>query len=435
MTIADTSITNDHDGSSIRFCNLCNKPIASESAFKRHVAYCRRTLGKPKKRKRSCKQCHHAKAKCSFEPQCSRCKSKGLVCEYERPLATPASNETYNGLQEISTSEPSESSPGDTVDSPSRAYTSMADFEGIVTIIELQNMSPPRLATELRADPTQQASVLFLLEIIRGLCHQMSRRETFPVFVHGHWHQRELPDTWVNCMRISQLYIARDVSPHGRELYYSALAEEITRLTRQMSTATKQELLASLEAQIIYTLLGVLDDDTTEANYIPEMRVQKSDLDRTTHLARQLFQTDAYAPFDIDSIGDPNETWEEFIYAESRRRYGAFQMCALFWFIVSRVIDLRSGLKCPPVLGYRGLALPAPETLWSARKREDWEAARAEIQQYRQQPLYNTTLRTFGDLIDSRSCAFNPDCGRQISTWLASCDKLGLMLLVASNMV
>lgn len=35
------------------------------------MAYCRRTSGKPKKRKRSCTQCHRAKAKCSFEPQVS----------------------------------------------------------------------------------------------------------------------------------------------------------------------------------------------------------------------------------------------------------------------------------------------------------------------------------------------------------------------------
>jgi hypothetical protein len=87
------------------------------------------------------------------------------------------------------------------------------------------------------------------------------------------------------------------------------------------------------------------------------------------------------------------------------------------------------------VLGYCGLSLPAPESLWNARNREDFEAARAEIQKSRQQPLYGTTLRTFGDLVDSRSYAINANCGREVTNWLASSDKLGLMLLVASTMV
>jgi hypothetical protein len=201
----------------------------------------------------------------------------------------------------------------------------MADSEVMGTAIGLGPMPPPRLAVELREDPRQQAGILFLVEIIRGLPHMLSRRETFPIFVHGHWHQRELPDTLVNCMRISQLYIAGGVSPHDRAIYHSTLAEETTRLTRQMPTATTQELLATLEAQIIYTVFGAMENDATQASYIPGLRAEKSDMDRVIRTARQLFQNDAYAPFNIDSIGDPNETWEDFIYAESRRRYEAFQ--------------------------------------------------------------------------------------------------------------
>ncbi|KAI8947941.1 hypothetical protein F4801DRAFT_486878 [Xylaria longipes] len=430
MTVADTPpMANDPDGgSSIHFCDLCNKPITSESAFKRHVAYCRRTVGKPKKRKRSCKQCHRAKAKCSFELQCSRCTSKGFKCEYEKPVL-PINNETSNDLQDASPSEPSGSSPSDCTGSPSYASTESPGFEGIMTLPEWQLHAPPRSVAELRTDPRHQASVLFLLEYIRGLPSMMCRRETFPVFIHGHWHEPELPTIFANCAHISELWLARNASPLGRELFYSAMNEEITRINGRLEVSAKQELTSCLAMQNFYTLLVVLDREMPRANVMPELEVRKCDIDRITNTARQCFASDAYDPFDIDKIGDPNETWEEFIYAESRRR------CALFWFIISRVVHLGYGSLCPPVLGYRGLSLPAPETLWRAKTRKDWEAARAETRDRCQAPLHNTSLRTLGDLIDSRACGYDPDRGREVSNWLASCDKLGLMLVVASTMV
>ncbi|KAI0903071.1 hypothetical protein F4823DRAFT_324077 [Ustulina deusta] len=429
MTIADTAMKNDLDGSSsIRFCDLCNKPIVGETAFKRHLAYCRRTLGKPKKRKRSCRQCHHAKAKCSFDPQCSRCASKGLICEYEKLGIPLANSETGNDLQDGLTPEPSEISPSDSLGSPGYSDTGPS-YDKVTTMLALQQNLPPRPVTALRTDPKHQIGAMFLLETMRGFPYMMSRRETFPIFLHGQWHRHELPITFINCMRICELYIARNTCTGGRELFYSAMSEEAARFMHQLPTASKEELAASLSMQSMYILMAVFENQTPQANYTPELAARNYDVEIMTNIARQSFQRDSYGPFNIDKIGDPDETWEEFIYAESRRR------CALFWFMVSRVIDLGYGLHCPPVLGYRGLSLPAPEALWSARTREDWEAARTEIREHRQEPLYNTTLRTVGDLIESRARVSNPDCARQISNWLAGCDKLGLMLEVAATMI
>ncbi|KAI0491119.1 hypothetical protein F4859DRAFT_508909 [Xylaria cf. heliscus] len=430
MTVADSPMANDAEGSgSIHFCNLCNKPITSESAFKRHVAYCRRTAGKPKKRKRSCKQCHRAKAKCSFELQCSRCTSKGFICEYEKLVLPLGGNETSNDAQDASASEPSGSSPSDCTGSPGYASTEMPGFEGITTLSELQINTPPRSVTELRTDPKHQASALFLLEYIRALPSMLSRRWTFPAFIHGQWHEPELPIKFANCSHISQLWLVRNTNPQGREIFYSAMEEESTRLMFQLENSTKEELTGRLALQNIYALLAVIDSETPQANFVPELEVRKRDIDRVTRTARQCFALDAYAPFDIDTIGDPNETWEEFIYAESRRR------CALFWFIVSRVVYLNYGSRCPPVLGYRGLSLPAPEALWRATTRKDWKAARAEALERCQTPLHGTTLRTVGDLIDCRAGASDPNREREVSNWLASSDKLGLLLVVASTMV
>lgn len=420
---------NDVDGSnSIYFCELCSKPITNESAFKRHVAYCRRTFGQPKKRKRSCKQCHRAKAKCSFEPQCSRCISKGFRCEYERATAPLASSETSKDSQDVSTPELSGSSPSDYISSPSHTFMPPPDVETLKNMYELQAPPPPRSATEIRTDPRYQASVLVLLDLIRGLPYALSRRETFPVFIHGQWHMPELPLTLSNCIHIAQLYIARDESPQGRELFYSTMNEERTRLMHQLSTATREELLASLAMQEMYTLLPLLDNESSQPNVVSGLEVQETDIERITCTARQCFAFDAYGPFDIDKIGDPNETWEEFIYSESRRR------AALFWFILSRVVDLKYGAQCPPIVGYRGLALPAPGILWSARTEEEWEAARAQLRERCREPVPSARLRTLGDLIDIRACGPDPSRGAQLSNWLINCDTLGVTLMIASTM-
>ncbi|KAI1108629.1 hypothetical protein F5Y14DRAFT_73338 [Nemania sp. NC0429] len=443
MATADaltTNVTGGHGGISsssgggVYYCPLCNKPIASEFAFRRHTAYCRRTSGNPRKRKRSCTQCHRAKAKCSFESQCSRCISKGFRCEYEKIVYPPASSETSDDLQDGLTPEPSGRNPGDDiglydVGSSHYASTEFASLEGATTLSKLPINAPPPLAAELRTDPRHQASALFLIDMIRGFPHMMSRRETFPAFIHGQWHKPELPTTFANCMRISQIFLARSATMQGRELFYSALSEERTRLKYHLSTTTKEELVMRLAVHKMYALMVAFDNETLTASLVPELEAGEYDTSWISNTARECFTSDGYVPFDIDSIGDPNETWEEFVYAEARRR------CALFWFVVSRVIVLTSDLHCPPILRYRGLALPSPETLWSARTNEEWEAARAELQEQHQEPLHHNILRTVGDLIDSRACTSDPRRRNQVSNWLATSDKLGLMVMIASSMI
>ncbi|KAI1130926.1 hypothetical protein F5Y10DRAFT_234653 [Nemania abortiva] len=427
----DSPMTDGPDGNNtIYFCDVCYKPIARETAYKRHLAYCRRSIGRTKKRKRSCKQCHQAKAKCSFEPQCSRCISKGFICEYEKLGFPSAGSEMSDDLQDSLISEPSGSSPSDATGSPINTFTEIAGFERAADISKLLPLGvPPRLVTELRTDPRQQSSALFLLEVLRGVPYMVTRRETFPVFIHGQWHQPKLPTTLTNCMRISQLFLERNASLKGRDAFHSALSKERARIDQQPSMGIRQELLVRLTVCNVYTLLSVFDREMPQATLVPQLEAQRLDVDCITNAARECFAFDAYQPFDIDKIGNPSETWEEFIYAESRRR------CALFWFIISRVVDLQHGLRCPPVVCYRGLALPGPEALWRARTREEWEMARATLRERCRDPYHQNSLRTLGDLIDCRACKSDPGRGRQVSSWVATCDKMGLMILVASTMV
>ncbi|KAI0398146.1 hypothetical protein F5Y17DRAFT_215760 [Xylariaceae sp. FL0594] len=426
--MADLSRVKDTSAVYVPLCNICNKPTTSASALKRHVAYCRRTLGKPKKRKRSCKRCREAKAKCSFEPQCHHCRSRGLVCEYEEPVGVPSVRERNPGIQDTraTLSDPPEIRPGGILDGwLGRPEAAASVYDGTTTATNMQAL---RSLADIRADPRHQESIIFLLETFRALPQMMTRRETFPVFIHGHWHMTELPEAIVKCMSISQLYIKRGGSRSSHAIYRSTLDEEISRALRLVPNLTGLDLLATFETQVVYALLSALEDDRPDEESLPELSVESRHVDRATRIGRVCFEQDGYAPFDIDRVCDPSETWEQFIYAESRRR------CALVWFLASRVIDLKFGSKCPPVRGYRGLALPCPDALWVARRRDEFEAARAEMLERCIGSGPRTSLRTLGDLVDVRSCS-DANSRRKLSSWFASCGELGMMLFMASGLI
>ncbi|KAI1660607.1 hypothetical protein F4813DRAFT_298788 [Daldinia decipiens] len=85
---------------------------------------------------------------------------------------------------------------------------------------------------------------------------------------------------------------------------------------------------------------------------------------------------------------------------------------------------------CPSISNYRALPLPSPDSLWSARTRAQWENARTiHIERNK------SSLRTFGDLIDARLSPHNSDRGQELNRWYANCDKLGLLLTLATAMV
>jgi hypothetical protein len=123
--------------------------------------------------------------------------------------------------------------------------------------------------------------------------------------------------------------VNRGSSQQDSGSYKYILSEETSRLMRLGPDLTSFNLLAAFEAQVVYTLLSALEDDTPNSNPIPNLQVQKCQMDRTTRFARICFNQDSYAPFDIDKVCDPAETWEQFIYNESRRRYGVLRILSV----------------------------------------------------------------------------------------------------------
>lgn len=103
----------------------------------------------------------------------------------------------------------------------------------------------------------------------------------------------------------------------------------------------------------------------------------------------------------------------------------------ILWFLMSRIADLKFGVMCPVVRGYRTLPLPAPGPLWNARTSGEWRTLRDS---YRRD-VGRHTLRTFGDLVEARSQTPDSELGKQLNDWYASCDQLGILLSLATTMV
>lgn len=235
------------------------------SSFTRHVAYCRRTQHRRlhQRRPKACLACNTAKAKCSFQEPCARCSSKGLSCVYGRSgsHAPQASSPACIGLGLISSSAHRVSDPealaspdiselfGDqstlldgfddfsniTVDLPDDAFAltltapstightskSLALSDDVVDLYTLDPalndalyaiQNPDWLDTIPSPEPLGQQATH---HILRALCGQMLRRETFPPFIHPHWHRTTMPESLVVCMHIARLFASRtaDVAP------------------------------------------------------------------------------------------------------------------------------------------------------------------------------------------------------------------------------
>ncbi|OTA99074.1 hypothetical protein M426DRAFT_96034 [Hypoxylon sp. CI-4A] len=401
----------------VQFCTICSKPFAKESAYKRHISYCRRAQGRTNKRARSCKECNAAKAKCTFNEPCTRCRSRGLHCVYEKPSTSyllEKKKKKNHGV--ISARAPEQKLEMDAlVLGPSRPCEPPEYEFGAWNTVHVPAFSP-RTVTALRVDPVARNSAQFILESLRGLLLAMKDREMSSWFIHGHWYAPTYPHHLARCSEMASLYLNQKCP--SNESFSPVIDQENRWLLKRLPHSSLEDLILGMQSQIIYMIMCTLDSSSD----VPQIKLQSLmtfDLygNRAVKLCDRLWCPD-------DRLDDPQLTWEQWIFAETRRR------CSLAWFLLSRVMDLRFGVTCPSVTNYRALPLCSPGPLWEARTREGWEAARQAYCKSGETPL-----RHFGDLVGARSAPPDTECGKELSRWYANCDKLGLLLTFATTMV
>ncbi|KAF7590323.1 hypothetical protein BBP40_002973 [Aspergillus hancockii] len=482
------------------FCNLCQKPFTHEASRNRHVSYCRRSRDRPRVRHPSCQACSAAKARCSFQPQCSRCRHKGLECVYDHPNARQNAAVTPNSLKAkpvLRTSTPAETSPAnlargeiladdlelvddnlswdinlnllqmnpetpasgpvcDTISatttsssttlvaeearvSDPQAMTSLGefyatgespsnyktDFLSAITIPPtVTTLDTTGLLTPLpMASPTAQCNANYIVQMLRPFPQHMVQKATFPPFIHPFYCKNGPSNTppvlhtpLANCMAIAQMFVPRNAET--KPFVWQTIRAEQHRLLDEMETFSREELLAAIQVYIIYLIMSIVDDT-----------LRQSENDLHTLLSFQLlceqFRKICAQPFALDEQANPSQTWQEWIYSESRRRV------ACTWFIISRVICVKTGIPCDTTEVYRAIPLPSSQSLWAASCPEMWDSEyRASQVRY-----CRPRLAYFGELIEAQRNPGDAMMAQKLDTWHAGADQLGFMLMLATAMV
>lgn len=75
---------------------------------------------------------------------------------------------------------------------------------------------------------TSKFAASLLSQAISAFPQMMLRRQTFPPFIHAHWHLPSLPETLANCMSIAQLFATR--TAETRPFLWRTIGTEVRRL-------------------------------------------------------------------------------------------------------------------------------------------------------------------------------------------------------------
>ncbi|KAL9561886.1 hypothetical protein ACKAV7_013809 [Fusarium commune] len=422
-------------------CQLCDKAFTQEHPYKRHVNYCRRAQTQRKGRPKSCTSCRIAKTKCDFGQPCSRCTKKDLRCAYGRPIRNGAATsvEQCQGLNILPSVELEVVNELISCDPPS-VYLELDEFasdfiSSLNTIStdpselmptpldvfppsitnDMQIRVPPRSLSSKgdltrvsnRLSSMQHASRV-IMQMLYAYPQMMLRRQTFPPFIHPHWHLKTLPETLGNCMSIAQLFANR--TSETQSFLWRMIAAEEARFREKLHTFSPREVHLCLEAMIIYMMMSMSEPDS-------ESKERTSRLFETAELIGSRF-LDHTGSYSTSEISEPSSTWQDWIFAESRRRMSCL------WLIISCVITIENGRTCSSCSDVHNLPLPSSKQLWDARSLEEWQTEKAFFDM-------SCPIVTLGELVEAKANAGNPVEAQRLQSWEMGSDKMTAMLNIA----
>lgn len=454
-TTSPIASTTMDDGQSLRLCVICDKPFTKESSYNRHVSYCRRSQQRPRHRQKSCRSCSLAKTKCSFHPRCTRCVAKGLECTYDRQSAAQKAKPSTLDVSPVLPIWPLSPNDDHAFEFPHDA--SMVDLSDLLTVpgldtpetsndtdgndlpllndadntaLELSSffansaymLSAPVeggfLARLPVSNSISQHSATVVMQALRAFPQMMLRKPTFPPFIHPHCHCYPLPKPLAHCMSIAHIYVSSSVET--RPFLWHSIKQEQQRILDDLTKMAKEEVLAAVQAQLIYIAMRVAAAE--DAQKSDEWNLQ---MVVTFQILCERFMNLCDEPFCLPESWRPGTNWNDWVFAESRRR------TACVWFLISRVVCVRTGISCPTIDSYMTLPLSSPKTLWEAATHDAWAS---EYETY-SSTLPGLGLDNFGSLVDFNKRWKEPVHARKLNVWNAQVDQLGSLLNAAVSMI
>ncbi|RVX70531.1 hypothetical protein B0A52_05182 [Exophiala mesophila] len=269
--------------------------------------------------------------------------------------------------------------------------------------------------------PRNEHNADIIIQALRAFPTMMLRRETFPWFIHPQSQLLStspspnacLPEALSTCMSIAQMFLSR--TSETRSFHRQMINAEHHRLTLQMYQMSKYQLLSALQACMIYLIMLIIDYSPGDEE---NGRVLLGGVQGLYTLFKQVGGTCSQK-----EEADSRKAWEEWIYAESKRRYAAL------WLLVGYVVCVKNGRALDSSHSYRSLMLPCPKSLWEAKTQSSWEA---ELQACR--VLKTSALVTLGDLVDAQKSDYTPTNALNLDMWNAGTDNLGTLLNLVCTM-
>ncbi|CAH0058536.1 unnamed protein product [Clonostachys solani] len=443
-----------------RQCPICDKEFGLETAYKRHVSYCRRAQAKRKGRPVSCAACSSSKIKCTFaKPRCARCESRGIECVYNeaaRKIATgpaqqqlttalPADEEDLQVVRQSQTFAPdpanslvvasgfaSESSDITILDINSSALDfvdvdlELADLQldlhkpevGEWFNVAMSGNNSPTIQHALSGPQNQLGPLRYSLhqvcntvelafDIMSCFPQMMLRNQTLPPFMHIPSYSACMPERISTCRGIAQVFETR--TDETASFLWRTVDAEVTRIESEMGRMDIYSVQHAIQSVLIYSIM--LKIDYEPAMVSRGLRLVQAYWNLTV---RYLDLTGELEFFSTEKT-NPSPTWEDWIVAETRRRIIAF------WFIMRQVMASRLQVGCGIHEHFDYLPLISPKSLWEARTREEWEIERTFHTK-------GNPISTYGELARAKLAPDNPANRQRLRYWEAGTDKLGTLV-------
>ncbi|KAH8885716.1 c6 zinc finger domain-containing protein [Thozetella sp. PMI_491] len=266
-----------------------------------------------------------------------------------------------------------------------------------------------------KSDPVAQNSARMILQVMRAYPYMMLRRETFPPFIHPHWHRQGasvLPRPLASCMSIASLFASR--TSETSAFLWEAVMRESQKCVDEMKTFSDYDLLAAIQAHIIYIIMRFVDGSSQPADMNMQLVISHKVLcnifvDRYSDTAGQYQSPLAYS------------NWEEWIYAESKVR------TVVVFFLISRIVSVYTSAWCSATARFNELPLCSAKGVWEAKTAPTWAS---EHTAYTHAP--GATLLTVGELIEAQEMSDDPIRANALDAWNARADSLGTLLNIAT---
>ena len=273
-------------------------------------------------------------------------------------------------------------------------------------------LEKPNYLTKINLSSTfAQQSADLIMEALYAIPQQMLRLETLPPFIHPHWHLPALPEALAICMQIANMYSLN--SQAIRAFVWRSILAEQRRALQRLNVLSDKEVLAETQAGMVYLMMRLVDGVMRDLEWTREMlAIQDA-------LCTRFLEINNFC-FCLSEESHPSLTWEDWIYAESRRR------TSLVWFLITRTIVMQLRPNCSTTDAPGTLPLPAPKSQWEARTGEDW---------MKEVGLEAPAITTIGDLIVVKQQVRDQKHMHMLGAYNARMDGLGLLVNIAVAMV